>query len=231
MYVAKSPRSVPKNLSRGTELRKLRDHQKKRQEETAMARQEEKSTQEPDDTVRRAGEQAAEQPRRIGVAAAEATEQVAKTSATLFQQNAELLRNSWRFGVDMAAAIMGRSTDQFGRTLGLSGSEAQQATERSARNAETMLYSATALSKGLNGLSQEYFQLVRRQLEANMDRVDELLRCRTPHDVVAVQSDLVGDALGSFLESSRRMADMSLKLTEGAATHVTENMKRMKRAA
>jgi hypothetical protein len=196
-----------------------------------MARQEEKSTHNPKDSILRTGEQAAEQPRRIGLAAAEATEEVAKTSATLFQQNAEFLRNTWRFGVDVATAMMARSTDQFGRTLGLSGSEAQQATERSARNVETILYSATAVSKGLNGLSQEYFRFVQRQLETNMDRVHELWRCRTPHDVVAVQSDLVGDALGSFLESSRRMADMSLKLTEDAATHVTENMERMKRAA
>ena len=142
-----------------------------------MARHEEKT----EDAVRRAGEQAAEQPRRIGIAAAEAAEEVAKTSANLFQQNAELMRNTWRFGVDVASAMMGRSADQFGRTVGLSGSEAQQATERSARNAETILYSATAASKGLNGLSQEYFQLVRRQLETNMDRIGELWRCRTPH--------------------------------------------------
>lgn len=194
-----------------------------------MAHQEERENSE--DTVRRAGEKAAEQPRRIGLAAAEATEEVAKTSANLFQQNAEFLRNTWRFGVDVATAIMGRSTDQFGRTLGLSGSEAQQATERSARNAETILYSATAASKGLNGLSQEYFEFVRRQLETSMDRMHELWRCRTPHDVVAVQSDLVGDALGSVLESSRRMADMSLKLTEDAAIHMTQNLERMKRAA
>lgn len=196
-----------------------------------MARQEEKSTRNPDDAARRAGEQPAEQPQRIGFAAAEATEEVAKTGANLLQQNAEFLRNTWRFGVDMATAMMGRSTDQFGRTLGLSGNEAQQATERSARNAETILYSATAVSRGLNGLSQECFQLARHQLETNMERMNELWRCRTPHDVMAVQSDLVGDALGSVLESSRRMADMSLKLAEDAATHMTHNMERMKRAA
>jgi len=196
-----------------------------------MGRQEEKSTQNPEDTLRHADEQAAEQPRRIGLAAAEATEEVAKTSAGLFQQNAEFLQNTWRFGMGVATAIMGRSADQFGRTLGLSGNEAQQATERSARNAESILYSATAMSKGLNGLSQEYLHFVRRQLETSMDRMNELWRCRTPHDVVAVQSDLVGDALGTVLESSRRMADMSLKLTEDAATHMTQNMERIKRAA
>ncbi len=196
-----------------------------------MARQEDKTTPNLEETVRRTSEQTAEQPRRIGLAAIEATEAVAKTSANLFQENAELLRNSWRFGIDAAASIMGRSTDQFGRTLGLSGNEAQQATERSARNAETMLYSATAVSKGMNGLSQEYLQFVRRQVETSMDRMNELWRCRTPHDVLALQSDLAGDTLGSVLESGRRMADMSLKLTEDAARHMTQSIERMKRAA
>jgi phasin family protein len=196
-----------------------------------MARQEDKSTQHPEEAVRRTSEQAAEQPRRIGLAAAEATEEVAKTSANLLQQNAEFLRNSWRFGTDMAGGIMGRSTDLFGRTIGLSGHEAQQATERSVRNAESILYSATAVSKGMNGLSQEYFQLIQRQTERYMDRMNELMRCRTPHDLVAVQSDIVGDALGTALESTRRIADMSLKLTEDAAQHMTQTMERMKRAA
>ncbi|WP_024508793.1 phasin family protein [Bradyrhizobium sp. ARR65] len=196
-----------------------------------MARQEDKSTQDPEGVARATSEQIAEQPRRMVRAAAEATEEVAKASANLLQQNAELLRNSWRFGLDTTTAIMGRSTEQVSRTLGLSGNEAQQATERSARNTETLLYSATAASKCMSGLSQEYFEFVRRQLETSMERINELWRCRSPQDVAAVQSDLMRDTLGSVLESSRRMADISLKLTDDAATHMTQNLERMKRAA
>lgn len=192
-----------------------------------MARHEEKT----EDAARRVREQAAEQPRRIGLAAAEATEEIAKTSADLILQNAEFFRNTWRFGADVASSMVGRSTEQVGRTLGLSGNEAQEASERSARNAETILYSATAVSKGLNGASQEYFQMVRRRLETNMDHLTEFWRCRTPHDVMAVQSDLIADALHNILESNRRMADLSLKLSEDAARHVTQNLERMKRAA
>jgi phasin family protein len=181
-----------------------------------MARHEEKT----EDAARRVREQAAEQPRRIGLAAAEATEEIAKTSADLILQNAEFFRNTWRFGADVASSM-----------VGLSGNESQEASERSARNAETILYSATAMSKGLNGASQEYFQMVRRRLETNMDHLTEFWRCRTPHDVMAVQSDLIADALHNILESNRRMADLSLKLSEDAARHVTQNLERMKRAA
>jgi hypothetical protein len=126
---------------------------------------------------------------------------------------------------------MGRSTDQLGRTLGLSGNEAKQATERSARNAETVLYATTAATKVMDGVSREYFEFIRQQIEKNMDRMNDFWSCRTPQDVAAIQSDLVRETVGSVLESSRRMANMSLKLVDDAAKHMTENVERTRRAA
>jgi hypothetical protein len=200
----------------------------------ADPRQEDKSTRNVEDTARRTAEQtsrigqaAAEQTTRIGQAAAEAGDEVARASAHLLQQNAETLQNAWRSGLDMATAVMGRSTDELRHTLGFSGNEAQEATERSARNTETILYTGTAATKLIGGMSQEYFGFVRHQIENSMNRMNELWRCRTPHDVAAVQSDLVRETVGSVLESSRRMADMSLKLADDAAKH----MERSRRAA
>ena len=200
----------------------------------AHPRPEDKSTQNIEDTARRTAEQtsrigqaAAEQTTRIGQAAAEAGDEVARAGAHLLQQNAETLQNAWRSGLDMATAVMGRSTDELRHTLGFSGNEAQAATERSARNTEAILYTSTAATKLIGGMSQEYFEFVRHQIENSMNRVNELWRCRTPHDVAAVQSDLVRETVGSVLESSRRMADMSLKLADDAAKH----MERSRRAA
>ena len=45
-------------------------------------------------------------------------EHTARAGADLLQQNAETLQNALRFGLDMTTAVMGRSTDQFSRTLG-----------------------------------------------------------------------------------------------------------------
>jgi hypothetical protein len=200
----------------------------------ADPRQEDKSTRNVEDTARRTAEQtsrigqaAAEQTTRIGQAAAEAGDEVARAGAHLLQQNAETLQNAWRSGLDMATAVMGRSTDELRHTLGFSGNEAQEATERSARNTETILYTSTAATKLVGGMSQEYFEFVRHQIENSMNRMNELWRCRTPQDVAAVQSDLVRETVGTVLESSRRMADMSLKLADDAAKH----MERSRRAA
>jgi hypothetical protein len=197
----------------------------------AHQRQEDRPTQSAEDTARRASERTAEQTSRIGRTAAEAGEGMVRASANLLQQNAEALQNTWRFGLDMTTAVMGRSVDNLGRTLGLSGAEAEQAADRSARNAETILYSTTAVSKVWSGMSREYFEFVRHQVENSMDRMNDLWRCRTPQDVAAVQSDLVRDSMGGILESSRRVADMSLKAADDTAKHMTETMERVRRAA
>jgi hypothetical protein len=203
----------------------------------ANPRQEDRPTQSTEDAVRRTservaeqttrlGQAAAEQTTRVGQAAAEAGEEVARASADLMKQNAETLQNAWRFGLDMTTAVMGRSTEQLGRSLGLTGDEAQEATERSARNTQTILYSTTAASKVMSGMSRECFELVRHQIEHGMARMNDLWRCRTPQDVAAVQTELLRDAVGSVLESSRRMADMSLKLADDAAKRMAENVQR-----
>ena len=174
----------------------------------------------------RIGQAAAEQTTRVGQAAAEAGEEVARVGADLLQQNAETLQNALRLGLEMATAVMGRSTDQLSRTLGLSGTEVQPATERSARNAATILHSSTAVAKGMSGMSQEYFAFVRHQIESTMNSMNELWGCRTPQDVAAVQSDFVRETVESALDSSRRMANMSLKVAEDAAKHMAQNIER-----
>ena len=182
-----------------------------------------KSTQNIEDTARHASERATEQTTRMGQVAAEAGDEAARVGAQLLQQNAETVQNAWRFGLDMATKVMGRSTEELGRTLGFSGSEAQQAqqaTERSARNTETILYSSTAATRLLSGMSQEYFEFVRQQMEKSMERMNELWRCRTPQDLAAVQSDLLRETVGSVLQSSRKMADMSLKVADDATKHM-----------
>jgi hypothetical protein len=144
------------------------------EENMANPQQDEKSKQGVEDAARRAGEKTAEQTSRIGQAAAdqtaragqaaaEAGKEVARASANLLKQNVETLQNAWRFGLEAATSAVGRSTEQFGRTLGVSGEGVQQATEateRSARNAQTLLYTGTAAAKVMSGMSQEYFQMV-----------------------------------------------------------------------
>jgi hypothetical protein len=191
----------------------------------ANPRQEDKSTQAAEDAVRRVSERTAEQTKRIGETAAEASQEMARASADLLRQNAETVQSALRFGLDMTTAVMGRSTDQLSRVLGLSD-EAQRAAERSARSTASIVHSTTAIAKGMSGMSQEYFAFVRHQIESSMDSMNELWRCRTPQDVVAVQSDFVRETVSSAVESGRRMADMSLKAADDTAKQMAQTMER-----
>jgi len=192
----------------------------------ANSRQEDKTNQAAPDAIRQMSEKTADQTRRMGETAVEAGQEVARAGADLLQQNAETLQSTLRFGLDMATAVMGRSTDHVSRAFGLSGDEVQQSTERAARNAATILHSSTALAKGMKGMSQEYFAFLRHQIENSMERMNELWRCRTPQDVAAVQSDFMRESVESAMESSQRIADMSLKVTNDTTRSMAQNMNR-----
>ena len=191
----------------------------------ASSRQEDKSTHAArNNNVREISESTAEQTRRMGEAAADASQNAVRLGADLIQQNAEL--NALRFGPDIATAMMGRSTDQFSRALGLSSNDVQQATERSTRSATTILHSTNVVAKSMSGISQEYLAFVRHQIETGMDRMNELWRCRTPQDVAAVQGEFLRETVESALQSGRRMADMSLKVVDDAGKQIAQSTER-----
>jgi phasin family protein len=64
-----------------------------------------------------------------------------------------------------------------------------------------------------------------------MGRMNDLWRCRTPQDFVAVQSDLVRDNMSTLLESSRRLADMQGKMVDDAKTQINQTIEQMRGAA
>ncbi|WP_354269969.1 phasin family protein [Bradyrhizobium japonicum] len=182
-----------------------------------------------EDAARRTGETAVEQTTRIGQAAAEAGDQVARASADMLKQNVETLQQTWRSGLEAATTVMGRSSEQFSRTLGLSGEDAQkltEATERSARNAQTLLYSGTAAAKVIGGVSQECLQMVRQQFERHIANMNRLWTCRTPQDFAAVQSDMVRETVETALESGRRIANLSLKMADDTGEQIKQTMDR-----
>jgi hypothetical protein len=191
----------------------------------ANPRQEDKTTQTAEEAFRSTSERTAEQTRIIGETAVQSGEEVVRAGADLLQQNAQTLQNALRFGLDTTTAVMGRSNDQLSRTLGLSGNEVQQATERSARNAASVLHSSAAVAKVMSDMSNDYFTFVRHQMESTMDRMNQLWGCRTPQDVAAAQSDLMRQTVESAMESARRIADMSLKAAD-AAKQSAQNIER-----
>jgi len=196
------------------------------EKEMANVRQEDKSIHNTEGMVQRNAEKSAEQLHRIGVVTGQVGEEAARASANLLQEQAEMMQNAWRFGADMTSTIMGRSTEQLGRTLGVSGNEAHEAVERSAKNAGAILQSASVVTKGMNGISREYFELARNQFQSQLERMNQLWACRSPQEFAAVQTEIMLDAVKGMLERNRRMADMSVKLADDAGKRISESMQR-----
>ena len=57
---------------------------------------------------------------------------------------------------------------------------------------------------------------MQERLAKNLDAMSRLASCRSLHDFVAVQSDIARDRLGHNLETSRRLAEASLRVADEA---------------
>jgi phasin family protein len=195
----------------------------------ANPRHDDKSDSRVQEMVHQMGDKAAEQASRVSQAGgkivqagAKAGEKMAEAGASLMQQNAETIQNALRAGVDLATSVMGRSTNKLlEQTLGSSGN-AEQMVERTARNAEAILYSTSEASKAMGDISREYFEFARQQMEKSIERLNHLHACQNPQEFVASHSDFMREMMASFFESSRRMAEMSLKLADSAGKRVNQ---------
>src|SRR5262249_10365474 len=156
-----------------------------------------KVTQHAAEATRRAGEQAAEQLRQLERTAADAGEDATRIGAGVFRQNADVCRNGWMSSIDITTKMMQLSADQFGLAFGWSGNDAQSAMQQSASNLEAVMQSTAAIGHGVSAMSLEWFQIVRERMESNIDRLNELWRCRTPQDWLTVQSELMRENVES----------------------------------
>jgi phasin family protein len=179
------------------------------------------------DATRKTSEEAARAARTI----ADAGEHAARASADTIQRNAEAAQQAWQTASDMATKLTGRSADQLARVLGLSGEEAQQAAQQSSRNFGAIMQSSMVLSQGAQNISREWFDFARKRMDENLNLLEALTRCRTPQDIAAVQSNVVRDNLEDLLQSTRRIADISVRIADEAVRKIADGADRDRRAA
>ncbi|MGP0094206.1 MAG: phasin family protein [Xanthobacteraceae bacterium] len=179
------------------------------------------------DATRRTTEEATRTARTV----ADIGEHAARASADSIQRNAEAAQQTWQSASDMAARLTERSADQLARAFGLSGEEAQQAAHQSSRNFGAIMQSSVVLSHGMQNISREWFDFARKRMAENLNLLEALTRCRTPQDIAAVQSNVMRDNLEDLLQSTKRIADMSVRIADEAARKVAEGADRDRRAA
>jgi hypothetical protein len=165
----------------------------------------------------------ADETSRAARTAADASVGAARASADMLQRNAETVQHAWESGSKMATGLAEQSVERFARACGITGEGAQQATEQSSRNLESIVQSGTILAGGMQSISLELMNFARKRLEQNMHRVEALATCRSPQEILAVQSDLVRDNLEDFVQSTRRIAEISTQMADEAVRRMNDS--------
>ena len=159
---------------------------------------------------------------RAAQTAADAGAGAARAGADMIARNAETMQYAWQSSSRMASELAERSIERLTRAFGIGGESTQQATEQSSRNLESIVQSGTILAGGLQSISRAWFDFARKSMEQNLDRVETLTSCRSPHEILAAHSDLMRDSLEEFVQSTRRIAEISLQTTEEAARRMSD---------
>jgi hypothetical protein len=141
-----------------------------------------------------------------GVGPSSRPSHTAKAGADFFQRTAGAVEQLWRSGLDMASHFADRSSTQVARSMGSGDEEAHQATEQSWRNIDAIVQSSRAYADALQSVSREMSNFCREGVDRNLERMNALMRSRTPQEFIAAQSDLLRDNFEGILQSSRRVA-------------------------
>lgn len=166
-----------------------------------------------DETVRTA--------RAVTNEAADAGQRAARAGADIARSGAETMQQFVQSGLEMTAQVTERSVDQLAQAFGFSGRQAQEAAQQSSRNIEAIAQCGTVLAKGFQDISREFVGLERNWLERNLDNVNALMRVRTLHDLIAVESRLVRENLEHMLEHGRRIAELSVQVANEASQKIS----------
>ena len=110
-----------------------------------------------------------------------------------------------------------RVTDQFTQVLGVAGPQAEELARKASQNIEAVSQASTVLTNGAQEISREWFDVMRERLAKNIEDMNRLASCRSVQDLIAVQSEIVRDRLGHTVDSSRRIAEVSIRVADEAA--------------
>jgi phasin family protein len=131
-------------------------------------------------------------------------------------EQVETVRDSVEFGVNSTVRSFQKAADQYTQMVGFAGPQAEELARRSSQNMEVVTQASTILMKGAQEISREWLQLMQERLSKNLDAMSRLASCRSLQDLVTVQSDVARERLGHTVESSRRLAEASVRVADEA---------------
>ncbi|MGF9761273.1 TIGR01841 family phasin [Microvirga sp. 0TCS3.31] len=159
---------------------------------------------------------------------AEAVQRVTEdTAGTLragmegFQTMARTMQEALESSFGAAAEMTRRSTREVTHGLSATGEDAQGLTEQASQNLRVTAQSGAALARGFQDISREAFEMSQRRWQRNLECLNDLARCRSLQDLVAVQSSLIRDNLEQTVGNSRRLAELTIQMADEATRTIT----------
>jgi phasin family protein len=179
----------------------------------------------------KAADEAARTAQTVTDEAARMGEQAARTGADVFRRSTETARDTLQAGLNTTAESLQRVTDQFTQALGFSGPQAEELARCSSQNLQAVTQASTVLARGFQEASNEVFRLAQDRMTKNMDGLNQLAGCRSVQDFVAVQSELVRDALQRVIDTNKRVAELSVRVADEATRAIQAQASQARRAA
>jgi phasin family protein len=183
-----------------------------------------RDTNQPFNKAAEAGRNAADEATRtMHAAAREATdagEHMLRASIEAGQQSAGAAQAAMTTGLNTAGQSFQRATDQMTRAIGFGGPQFEEMARQSSQNVEAMTQANTVLVRGAEDISREWLELAQSRLQKNLDGLNALSRSRSLQEFAAAHTDLVRDNMQQVIDTSRRVADVSVRVASEAALTV-----------
>ncbi|WP_114948442.1 phasin family protein [Microvirga calopogonii] len=142
------------------------------------------------------------------------------------QTMARAMQKAMESGLEAITNLTRRSTGQAMQVLGRSGGDAQGLTEEASHNLRAVAHSGTALARGFQDVSREVLERSQRRLQRNLEALNALAHCRSMTDLIEVQASLLRDNLELTMENNRRIAELTIQITDEVTRTVTVQAKK-----
>jgi hypothetical protein len=115
-----------------------------------------------------------------------------------------------------------RSTEQVRRLLGLSSQDGEAVLSHASRNLDLMMRCGTVFVDGAQTIWREVVTTSKATVERRMSGLSQAASARSVSDLLAVQDRLAREELDGLIGSSRRMAEISVKIAQDAAERLAD---------